>query len=192
MRSQFVGVVRLPMLGEVGWRCADAKIEQAHAPRDQCGIFEFAAPHGAVDALFDQIRAALAAAELKLNVRIPRKKARQRRHDDQSRHQRGYFDAQSSAWTCVPLPERLLGLANLSQDGDAARVVGGPIRRHADFAGRSVEQPHPEGGFELLDQRGCSGLRQLQAVGGAGQAARFDHAYEHLHCLQFVQHCSYY
>src|SRR3984957_12640474 len=139
------------MRGEVGGRRAGAEIEQADTPRDHRGVFELADPYGAIDALFDQVREALAAAELELNVWIACKKVRQRRHDDQSCDQCWYFDAQESLRTCMPLPERFFRLAHQSQDGKTARVVSGPIRRHTDFASGPVEQLHAEARFELLD-----------------------------------------
>src|SRR3984957_20985602 len=140
------------MRGEVGGRRAGAEIEQADTPRAHRGAFALADPYGAIDALVDQVRAALAAAELELNVWIACKKARQRRHDDQSCDQCGYFDTQESLRTCMPLPERLFRLAHQSQDGKAARVVGSPIGRHTDFTSGPVEQLHAEARFQLLDQ----------------------------------------
>jgi len=71
---------------------------------------------------------------------------------NQSRHQGGYFDAQPPLGTGVPLREGFFGLANLGQNGDAARVIGRTVGGHADAAGRAVEQLHAERGFQLLDQ----------------------------------------
>jgi len=45
------------------------KIQQADAARNQSGVFEFAAPHRAVDALLDEVRAALAATQLQVDIR---------------------------------------------------------------------------------------------------------------------------
>ena len=136
--------MRLSMRAEIGRRRTGAEVELSHAARNQGRVLELAAPYGTVDSFLDEICTAFAAAELQIDVRIAGEEIRQRRHQDQPRDERGCIDPQSAAGCSMVMRQRLFGLADLRQYGDAARIVGSPVGGHADAAGRAVQQLHAE------------------------------------------------
>src|SRR5580692_9548846 len=78
---------RLAVGGDIRGRCTSAEIELTNAACDERRAFEFAAPHRTVHALFNEIRSALAACKLQMDVGIAGKETRQCGDDDKPSHQ---------------------------------------------------------------------------------------------------------
>jgi hypothetical protein len=80
--------------------------------------------------------------------------------------------------------EQVLRFADVLQDLLAARVVGLAVQRRADVPRRAVQQAHAQARLQLLQRQADRRARQLQRIGGLGEAAQFDDAHKELHGVQ--------
>src|ERR1700751_5194263 len=79
-------------------------------------------------------------------------------------------------------------LFNVVEDRDAASVVGLAIQRRTHLPRRSLEQPHPEPRFEMVDSVGRSRGRQAEILGRADEAAALHDPREYSHGLDTVHY----
>ena len=186
MLRQLVRVRRPAMPGQVGRRRAGDEMQDADAPRNQRRVGQRAAAHRAVDAFLDQVHRPVAAAHFHRDVGIAPVEIRQRRDDHPLPQAAGHLDPQAPAGARMGARQRVLGVADVGQDAPAMLVVGGAVGGDIDLAGGAVEQLDRQPVFQRLDEGGHRGLRHMQLLRRAREAAGVDHLHEYFHRLQLV------
>ena len=144
------------------------------------GVGQLAAADGAVDAVLEQVADAVAAAQVHVEPGVALAELADRRGQDVAGDGGERVHPQPPARRAVPAAQRLLGLLEVGQHLQAARVVRPPFVGQPQGARGAFEQAHAKRRFEVLQALRHAGLGRLQAIGGAGEAARVDDLHEGL------------
>jgi hypothetical protein len=143
-------------------------------------------PHHAIHALLQQIDRAVGQAELQVDIRVASVEFTQRRNHQQPANRARHVDAQLAVRLLVAALETGFGLLDVRKNAHAALVVRRAVRRERQAARRAMHEARAEERFEVLDDGGDRGARQIERFRSTREAVRVDDTSEHLHGLETV------
>src|SRR5471030_1675289 len=171
---------------QIARRGGRQEMEVGQAPAHHFGIDQRADADGAIDAVLDDVDAAVAHAYRQFDVRIAGVEIIERRHQYQLADRAGSFDAQLAARDDFGGREGAFDFVDLRQHPHAARVITGTVGGQVQAPRGPLQQAHLEVGFEVLYDVRHRRARQVQSVRGLGETIRVYHADEHFHRLQSI------
>src|SRR5471030_445555 len=171
---------------QIARRGGRQEMEVGQAPAHHIGIDQRADADGAIDAVLDDVDAAVAHAYRQFDVGIAGVEIVERRHQYQLADRAGSFDAQLAARDDLGGRKGAFDFVDLRQHPHAALVVAGAVGGQVQAPRGPLQQAHLEVGFEVLYDVRHRRARQVQGVRGLGETIRVYHADEHFHRLQSI------
>ncbi|KAF1853455.1 hypothetical protein Lal_00013812 [Lupinus albus] len=184
--DQLVRGLRHAVLLQIGRAGAQRHPRGGQPPGDQRAVAQPADPHRQIVPLVDQIDRAVVQVHVDLDGRVALQELRHRRGQMHDAEADRCVQPQPATRGGMQVGDRLLRLLQIGEDSGAALVIGLAHLGQAELAGGAVQEPRAEPVLQLADAAGDHRLRQVEPVGGGGEALGVHHLDEGEHVVEAI------